>query len=553
MQLMRTTAPARPKRAPTLRALLTATCVVACANAGAQSGTALAAAQRTQRSHAVQTYLQQLERAHQVSYAVMQAAVPYCSSTRGYSLGIPPISAKDLPADLRTGLREQLGAEANGKPQFMFIADKSAIAFSEIKRGDQLVSIIDSGTRKALPLDWMLNQTTRPSNTLWQLAIERAGQHLNLSLQPLLVCKRHVELIRSEQLLARVDASTIKLSTGLLRFARSDDALALILANELAHNLLAPQGEHSAKISGSHVRAADALAAKISALAGYDATQQELVWLNLSSLTPHPAPNTIAWRRPLSAERLLWLQDQTREMLNAIQQGRRPAIALPTNSASDKTAPSGSPHEDPRLSKAEDVPFVRSDGRSGYQRFLDSPLRPRAFAIGPKGSWSVKFGPNAAADALDLCSLLGKTPCYLYALDDRVVWNLHTSDIGPAPSPENLTEQDASLRPPPASGYADIQNTQAVPLPMQALSAYTAFLEKPSPRSFIITQEGKGRYWLGANALDSALSYCERMGKSCWLYAVDNSVVWSNDVTKRISRRSQLPKATEESQFFDSK
>ncbi|MEN3068114.1 hypothetical protein [Uliginosibacterium sediminicola] len=553
MHLMRTSPATHAVRAPALRAWLAAACVLVSAQASAQSPASLAAAHSSLRSHATQNYLLQLERAHLVSYAVMQAAAPYCSTSRGYSLGIPPISTKDLPADLRAGM-QALDSEANDDPQFMFIAEKSAIAASEIKRGDRLVSLLDSGTRKALPRNWMRHQVTRPSNTLWQLDIERTGQRLNLSLQPLLVCKRQLELIRSEQLLASVDSRTIKLSTGLLRFARSDDALALILSNELAHNLLVPPGAQGVKHSDSKARAADALAAKITTLAGYDATEQERVWLNLASISPHPAPNTLMARRPLSAKRLLWLQDQTREMLNAIQQGRRPAAALPTSSDSDKAAQKDNTGEDPRLNKVEDVPFVESDGRSGYQRFLDSPLRPRAFAIGPKGGWSVKFGPNAAADALDLCSLLGKTPCYLYALDDRVVWNLHTSNIGPAPSPKELPQQSTSLRPPPASGYADILNTQAVPLPMHSMSAYTAFLEKPSPRSFIITQEGRGRYWLGANALDNALSYCERMGsKSCWLYAVDNNVVWSNDIDKRISRRSQLPKAAEESQFFDSK
>ena len=38
------------------------------------------------------------------------------------------------------------------------------------------------------------------------------------------------------------------------------------------------------------------------------------------------------------------------------------------------------------------------------------------------------------------------------------------------------------------------------------------------------------------NALDS----CARDGKVCWLYAVDDRVVWQADVDKRIGRSAQL-------------
>jgi hypothetical protein len=36
------------------------------------------------------------------------------------------------------------------------------------------------------------------------------------------------------------------------------------------------------------------------------------------------------------------------------------------------------------------------------------------------------------------------------------------------------------------------------------------------------------------------LSACEREGKPCWLYAVDDRVVWRTDPAQRVSRASQL-------------
>ncbi|HSD39304.1 MAG TPA: hypothetical protein VLC92_17480 [Rhodocyclaceae bacterium] len=211
---------------------------------------------------------------------------------------------------------------------------------------------------------------------------------------------------------------------------------------------------------------------------------------------------------------------------------------------------------DPRLNRVQDVPLLDAAGRVGYERFLNTSRRPRAFAIGPNGSdlaaWSSKIGANASADALAHCLVLSRgRPCYLYAVDDRVVWALQGAPSA-ALSPTNTDGADSGdmrLRP-NASGFADVKDLAAVPLPQDQLTTYRAFLEKPAPRAFLVTREGFGRYWLGAAAMEDALSYCERLGEACWLYAVDDDVVWQQDVTKRISRRAQLPKQSDESQFL---
>jgi hypothetical protein len=40
--------------------------------------------------------------------------------------------------------------------------------------------------------------------------------------------------------------------------------------------------------------------------------------------------------------------------------------------------------------------------------------------------------------------------------------------------------------------------------------------------------------------MTKALDRCERDGRVCWLYAVDDRVVWNSDVAKRIGKSSQL-------------
>jgi hypothetical protein len=68
------------------------------------------------------------------------------------------------------------------------------------------------------------------------------------------------------------------------------------------------------------------------------------------------------------------------------------------------------------------VPYVSARTQEEqYARFLKSDL-PRAFVVSPSGTWAWKRGPGAVKSALETCQKSSRTPCALYAVDDRVVW-----------------------------------------------------------------------------------------------------------------------------------
>jgi dienelactone hydrolase len=92
----------------------------------------------------------------------------------------------------------------------------------------------------------------------------------------------------------------------------------------------------------------------------------------------------------------------------------------PTIAISDIPRPARSDFA--KLEDAEAVPNVRESGRKGYLEFLKKGL-PRAFAIGPAGSWGwANEGDDPVARALSNCGKHSKEPCKLYAVDDEVVW-----------------------------------------------------------------------------------------------------------------------------------
>src|SRR5262249_17376541 len=105
-----------------------------------------------------------------------------------------------------------------------------------------------------------------------------------------------------------------------------------------------------------------------------------------------------------------------------------------------------------------------------------------------------------------------------------------------------LARSVASARPlPPASGFAALDDVQAVPLSDAGKERYAHFLTLPNPRAFVIYEDGNWRFYSkDPESMSKALDYCARQGKPCWLYAVDDRVVWAADVGHRIGSSAQL-------------
>lgn len=118
-----------------------------------------------------------------------------------------------------------------------------------------------------------------------QLRVERQGKPVDIVLPSERACPVNVELVPGKRLSASADGKTVHVSTALATFAGSDDAVAVPIAHEMAHNilrhperldrqgikrgLLAPLGKNRAAIRATEEEA-DYFAAYMLARAGYD-------------------------------------------------------------------------------------------------------------------------------------------------------------------------------------------------------------------------------------------------------------------------------------------
>ena len=101
---------------------------------------------------------------------------------------------------------------------------------------------------------------------------------------------------------------------------------------------------------------------------------------------------------------------------------------------------------------------------------------------------------------------------------------------------------EASARPlPRKSEFAALDDVKAVPISDAGRERYAHFLTLPKPRAFVVYEDGGWRFYSkDPEAMTKALDYCARQGRRCWLYAADDRVVWSADVSQRIGSAAQL-------------
>ncbi|HSN05423.1 MAG TPA: M48 family metalloprotease [Nitrospira sp.] len=204
---------------------------------------------------------------------------------------------------------------------------RSPAASADLRPGDHIVEINTQNVTDSVAdaVTGLVRRLTRARIQPLQLDIMRSGRRHRVHLAAVPSCQFSLQVLQTDQINGLSDGRQIWVTTGLLRFVRSDDELACVLAHEIAHNVLghvqearlqamlntllgATVGEAapSSAPPRSLEAQADYIGSYIMARAGYDLQAVRRVWQRLREIEVQQAApgQSLGRSHPATDERL---------------------------------------------------------------------------------------------------------------------------------------------------------------------------------------------------------------------------------------------------------
>lgn len=258
-------------------------------------------------------------RLHDVGFPLLVSAADWCSVDQEPTYGF-------LLKDEET-LQIQGGEGAGNGVSVAYVHPRLPAASAGLRLGDQLISVNErtvSGIRAEEVSQWIRRMTVARIQPL-QLEVARGRSRQILNLWAVPACQFSVQLLESNQINGVADGRRVGVTTGAMRFVRSDDELAWLLAHEIAHNVLShsqnarlhamlnaflgattgASSEASVPFERRSLEArADYVGAFIMARAGYDVQAIKQFWRRMESLRSRENTPEMDVSHPTTDERL---------------------------------------------------------------------------------------------------------------------------------------------------------------------------------------------------------------------------------------------------------
>jgi hypothetical protein len=203
---------------------------------------------RRQRELALEDLLEDQARLHRIAYPILARGAPLCGEKVRPALGARFAGRDDFGRELREAAERRLGVA--DEAVVVHVAAGSPAERAGLRERDVVVAVAGNpaprGEGAARRLVEAIAQAEKSGAPL-ALRVRRAGLELDLAATPEPACDYAVLLHPEHVPNAFADGRRILLTRGMLRFAREDLELAVVIGHELAHNAMG----HIAKRAGN--------------------------------------------------------------------------------------------------------------------------------------------------------------------------------------------------------------------------------------------------------------------------------------------------------------
>jgi hypothetical protein len=193
----------------------------------------LAAEQRRQQIAQMRDYYGQLARVDNVAFHIRVANRNSCKRATP-QIGLHAATARGLPRRYRSYAGEVLSMSWT-VPTAISVAGNSPAALAGIAPGDHILTFDNTplpptGTDKWIAR-WLVRHGERPV----QVLVRRDGVDTLRTVYPVMACAIPIRFVSNPTPNAYTDSTRIVIHSGILRVARDDAELALVIGHELAH------------------------------------------------------------------------------------------------------------------------------------------------------------------------------------------------------------------------------------------------------------------------------------------------------------------------------
>jgi beta-barrel assembly-enhancing protease len=260
-----------------------------------------------------------------IGYRLATANAAFCPTVAPQS-GTVMHSASQYGPRLRPAMLQAVGAWSG--PVLLAVAPGSPAEKAGLAPGDRLIGI-GGRSFEAVSMDGKpsYDQVRKARDELASalehgvaaVTVERDGRPVEAEIAPQAGCSGLVQVNPSRKLNASSDGKNVFISSALVDYARTDEELALIIAHELAHNIMKARGIEPRSPRAKEA-AADRIGLYLMRRAGYDVTSSMDLWRRLGR--DNPLLNLLAITHPGPAKRAKDLARVADEILEKESVGR---------------------------------------------------------------------------------------------------------------------------------------------------------------------------------------------------------------------------------------
>ena len=214
--------------------MLCAACVGPSTNFPALPADDIAAERRRQEIAQLRDYYAQLRRLDTVAFRIRSANRADCKEWVAGQIGLLAVTPQSLPRKYRSFSAEALNLTWV-RPTVVSVVEGSPAAAAGIVTGDELMTFNNEPVPVTATPRWIGNFLRSNSERPLQVALKRDGVDRTIEVKPVIGCAIPVYLETSPELNAFTDYKRIVIYSSILRIARTDDQLAVIVGHELAH------------------------------------------------------------------------------------------------------------------------------------------------------------------------------------------------------------------------------------------------------------------------------------------------------------------------------